>query len=193
MLTIAVICFLIASVSIIATTSYEKKQSVMREEAEKLKLADTYTATSRPRRYANAINIEREGECFRFAVSEDRKTAYLRNGPKNPSVAVPVSSIIGCDIVRDPVRVGTLGRTILGGVIAGGWGAVAAGNTGKQYRNTVRLIVFLKDPARPRFEYLLLDGHVPYPNFQYEDMMKFAEDVRATVKAIKAPPATDFT
>ena len=190
MLVIIFVFAIIGIIGILGSISYEKKKSAMDEEAVKLKLTDTHTATSRPRRYANAINIEREVECFRFAVSEDRKTAYLRNGPKNESVSVPVSFIIGCDIIRDPVRVGTLGRTIVGGVVAGGWGAVAAGNMGKQYRDSVRLVVFLRDPAHPRFEYRLLDGHVAYPNFQYEDMMKFAEDVEATVKALKASEKT---
>lgn len=187
MLAIIIVFAVIGIIGILGSISYEKKKSAMAEEAVKLKLADEHTATCRPRRYTNAINIEREVECFRFAVSEDRKTAYLRNGPKNESVTVPVSSIIGSSIVRDPVPVSNLGRTIVGGVVAGGIGAVVAGNSAPQHRDSVRLVVYLSDPKNPRFEYRLLDGHIAYPEFQYKDMMKFAEEVSATIKALKSP------
>ena len=186
MLAIIIVFAVIGIIGILGSISYEKKKSTMSNEAVKLKLADSHTATSRPIRYADAINIERDAECFRFAVSEDRKTAYLRNGPKNESVAVPVSSIIGSSLVRDPIPVSNLGRTIVGGVVAGGIGAVVAGNSAPQHRDSVRLVIYLSDPKKPRFEYRLLDGRVAYPRFQYEDMMKFAEDVEATIKALKA-------
>lgn len=168
----------------------ENNAEKMRKEAIDLKLLGSRTASPIPGRKSRAVNLEYPSRCFRFAVSEDGKTAYLRNGPKNPSVAVPASSITGCGVFKDPVPVKNLGRTILGGMIAGGMGAVVAGNTGRQSRNTVRMVVFMNDPSRPRFEYRLLDGHVAYSRSQYEEAMKYAEDVSAAVKALKASEKT---
>lgn len=132
----------------------------------------------------SAINHQCDAAGLRFAVSADRKTAYLLYDTKKPTRSVPVKDITGCEIIRDGNSAGSVGRAIAGGILAGGVGAVVGASTGSGVPQRYSLLVYINDLQNPSVEYSLLDRTTPHSKTYYETVAKFAESVAATVRVI---------
>lgn len=160
----------------------------LNEEAKRLNLnqpspraatASTFRTTP-----SSAINHQCDAAGLRFAISADRKTAYMLYDTKSPTRSVPVKDITGCEIVRDGNSSGSVGRAIAGGIIAGGAGAIVGASTGSGVPQRYSLLIYINDLQAPSVEYSLLDRTTPHSKVYYETVAKFAESVAATVRVI---------
>lgn len=94
----------------------------------------------------------------------------------------PYSSILSCEILEDGVttykKTSTVGRAIVGGVLAGGAGAIVGGLSGKNVKNkeviSLDLRIVIKDTYRPSFTISFFDAY---------------EETHQTKKAIKISDA----
>ncbi len=176
---------LIIIIIIAAVADSKKKKERLRNEAEKLTGDGEASRTSGTSSSgAFSVNHEIDYMGIRFAISSDRQTAYLINDAEKPTVIVPVSSITGCDIVRDGNSAGSVGRAIAGGIIAGGVGAIVGASTGSGIPRRYSLLIYINDLQNPSVEYSLLDRTTPHSKSYYEKVEKFAESVAATVRVI---------
>lgn len=159
--------------------SHEQKKR-LDEEAKALKLDQTYTNTA-ARRINKPINCEFRSLGLRFAISADRKTAYLLYSSKAPTLTVPTSYITGCQIIKDGIAP-HVARGAIGGGIAGDAGAVIGAFSGPQIPYNMRLVVFLKNG---RAEYSLLDNSTLHTTLYYNLALKFAEDVSDIIRRLR--------
>ena len=118
---------------------------------------------------------------LRFAISADRKTAYLLYSSKQPTLTVPTSYITGCQIIKDGIAP-HVARGAIGGGIAGDAGAVIGAFSGPQIPYNMRLVVFLKNG---RVEYSLLDNSTLHTTLYYNLALKFAEDVSDIIRRLR--------
>lgn len=158
--------------------SHEQKKR-LDEEAKALKLDQAHTSTTR--HISRPINCEFRSLGLRFAISADRKTAYLLYSSKQPTLTVPTSYITGCQIIKDGIAP-HVGRGAIGGGIAGDAGAVIGAFSGPQIPYNMRLVVFLKNG---RAEYSLLDNSTLHTTLYYNLALKFAEDVSDIIRGLR--------
>ena len=119
----------------------------------------------------------------RFALSADRKTAYLLYSAKQPTLTVPASKITGCKIIGDGAAL-SLGGAVAGGVIAGDAGALLGAVAGARIPLRYSLVIYLDDAARPSVEYALLTPSGSHAKAVYEAAARFADSVSASVRAL---------
>lgn len=160
-------------------------QKRLKEEAEKYNLNARPASTSFVRS-ALPVNIECKTASVRFAVSGDRKTAYLLCDPKEPTLEVPASSITGCRIVSGGPSALSVGGLIVGEILAGEVGAAVGAFSGNGVPMEYSLVIYLNDLGRPRVVYSLLNNTTAHTQAVYADVSKFAEDVSAAVRALTA-------
>lgn len=126
---------------------------------------------------------ETSDACF-YAIDEQNKVIIVANLSQNNCSQFNLDDIIKMELLEDNSTVfkkslvGTIGRSIVGGVLAGGVGAVIGGTTGKSSVNkTPESIVvkfYLKDTQNPSFTFVILDSH----KCSKSDKIKFAPNAR---------------
>ena len=120
---------------------------------------------------------------LRFALSADRKTAYLLYSTKQPTMTVPASKITGCRIIKEGHSL-SLGGAVAGGVIAGDAGAILGAVSKTHIPVRYSLVIYLNDPLRPSVEYALLTPSGSHAQVAYDTVSRFAESVSSTVRAL---------
>ena len=120
---------------------------------------------------------------LRFALSADRKTAYLLYSTKQPTMTVPASKITGCRIIKEGHSL-SLGGAVAGGVIAGDAGAILGAVSKTHIPVRYSLVIYLNDPLRPSVEYALLTPSGSHAQVAYDTVSRFAESVSSTVCAL---------
>lgn len=120
---------------------------------------------------------------LRFALSADRKTAYLLYSTKQPTLTVPASKITGCRIISEGHYL-SLGGAVAGGVLAGDAGAILGAVSKTHIPVRYSLVIYLNDPFRPSVEYALLTPSGSHAQVAYDTVSRFAESVSSTVRAL---------
>lgn len=122
---------------------------------------------------------------LRFALSADRKTAYLLYSRKENTLTVPASKITGCRIIREGHSL-SLGGAVAGGLVAGDAGAIIGAASGAYIPLRYSLVIYLDDLSIRRVEYKLLTPSGSHAKSAYIAATRFAEEVSATVRSIAA-------
>ena len=122
---------------------------------------------------------------LRFALSADRKTAYMLYSRKENTLTVPASKITGCRIIREGHSL-SLGGAVAGGLVAGDAGAIIGAASGAYIPLRYSLVIYLDDLSLRRVEYELLTPSGSHAKSAYIAATRFAEEVSATVQSIAA-------
>lgn len=118
---------------------------------------------------------------LRFALSADRKTAYLLYSTWEPTLTVPAGKITGCRIIREGNSL-SLGGAVVGGLVAGDAGAILGAVSGAYIPLRYSLVIELNDPYRPNVEYALLTPSGSHAKAVFDEASRFAEAVSAAVR-----------
>lgn len=100
-----------------------------------------------------------------IAIDNNRKQIAIKER-EGSIVKYPYSDIMGCEIIEDGEttyrKSSTIGRAIIGGVIAGGAGAIIGGLSGKEKENkeikNLDFKILFKDLNRPSFNIRFFDA-----------------------------------
>ena len=120
---------------------------------------------------------------LRFALSSDRKTAYLLYDRYEQTLAVPASKITGCKIIKEGHSL-SVGGAVAGSLIAGDAGAILGAASGAYIPVRYSLVIYLNDLYHPSVEYALLTPSGSHAKAVYEAVSQFAESVSATVNKL---------
>lgn len=120
---------------------------------------------------------------LRFALSADRKTAYLLYNTKQPTLTVPASKITGCRIIKEGHSL-SVGGAVAGSVLAGDAGAILGAVSKAHIPVRCSLVIYLNDPFRPSVEYALLTPSGSHAQIAYDTVSRFADSVSATVRTL---------
>ena len=119
-----------------------------------------------------------------IAIDENRQLVSVSSS-KDAHEIIPFSEIIGCDIREEDSIVGGVGRAIVGGVIAGGAGAVVGATTAKNKKiNSFEIIIYRDNIKHPQIILTTINFSVKMSSINYIDSVKFANNVNASIKAI---------
>lgn len=184
---IAIILFIAAAALVAIRIQKRDSKQGIDEETEFLRLRSQNAVThdSAPKAPSpKPISIECRANGYRFSVSEDRELVSFIYEQGKPPLSVPASFVTGCEFIRDGNASGHIGRAVVGGIIAGGAGAIVGASTGAGVPQRYSLIVYLNDLNNPSVEYSLLDRTTPHSKAYYETVARFAESVSATIRVL---------
>ena len=133
-----------------------------------------------------------------FVLDEAQNTVYISNsilaGSSQVFLQIPFSEIIGFETLIDnqveTKTTGALSRALVGGMLAGGAGAIVGAASAKTVSTdkiqSYKAVLYLNDLSNPRLEFDLLDSPAQKTDYAYTEAKRFAESVNASVKAILA-------
>ena len=120
---------------------------------------------------------------IRFIVDAKHENVYFSN-MGSEFTAIPFSKIIGCEIITDSEVTGGVGRAVVGGVIAGGAGAIVGATTAKKHIMSCSLVIYKNTIKDPTITLNLINTKTKTTDDVYRKAMAFANNVNASIKAI---------
>ena len=146
-----------------------------------------------------SINIDSEINCafYRIIIDTMNQTLYIggtKHREQSPFfTSIPFSRIIGSETIIDgktETRItGGIGRAVVGGVLAGGAGAIVGAVTSKSMSedkiNSFKVNLLLNDIANPLYTFTIIDSiAVTKDSLDYKRAIEFSDRLNATVRAI---------
>lgn len=129
--------------------------------------------------------INRDGKIYyHIFLSKENKNVIIQSIKEN--IVVPFEKIIGAEIVTDGEPTNGIGRSIVGGIIAGGAGAVVGASTAKYYFSSYKIVIYCNDVANPKIEMNLINSEIKRQDSDYNTVVNFSEEVYSIVKSIVA-------
>lgn len=108
---------------------------------------------------------------------------------------IKYSEILNCEILVDnaTIQSGGLGRAVVGGIIAGGVGAIVGASTRKSDNvvNSLKIRIITANVYDALIEIPLIASTVNRTSSEYEKAEKFAQEVYATIYSILARNLSD--
>lgn len=132
--------------------------------------------------YRNNISYENGISCQFVVDGQNKKVHIFRNA--TPTLEIPFGNIIGCEIFCDSETAGGVGRAVVGGMIAGGSGAVVGAVTAKKHIMSYKIIIYCSTLEMPNVEIVLIKEKTETKHSNYKDAVEFANKVNASIKAI---------
>ena len=99
---------------------------------------------------------------------------------------VAFKKILGCETIINNESAGGIGRAMIGGLIAGGSGAIVGAITAKKEISSFQVTIYIDDIKEPKFTFELARFNLIEENFNYEKAISFSQNVTASIKAIIA-------
>ena len=119
---------------------------------------------------------------FKVVVDDKNKTLYFF-GMDKARISVPYDKLLGCEVFNDKQTVGGVGRAVVGGLIAGGAGAIVGTLTSESRITSMDLIIYQDDLKIPQIPlHLVTDGVIGNP----QNATAFANEMIAIIKVILA-------
>ena len=138
-------------------------------------------------------NIHRDVDCsyrnsigtinVRYIVDDVNKKVLISNTSSNFS-AIPFSAIIGCEMLTDSEVTGGVGRAVVGGILAGGVGAIVGATTAKKKVKSYKVVIYTSSIKHSAYTINLIETEMSTSNVDYQNAVKFAADINASIKAI---------
>lgn len=122
---------------------------------------------------------------FHVIVDDVNKKLFIYNGINGKNVDIKYEDILGMEIQEDGVKTNGVGRAVVGGVLAGGTGAVVGAITGRKTITSVKIIIYLKDVLNPQVTMEIShSSSIKTDSITYRNITAFTNQVQATIKAI---------
>lgn len=120
---------------------------------------------------------------IRFIIDDVNKNIYLAE-TSDIFKRISYNDIMGCEIITDGKVSGSIKRAVVGGVLAGGVGAIVGTMTAKEHIMSYKLVLYINDVIEPRKEIVLISTKKSKKNIECINAMNFAENIVATIKVI---------
>lgn len=132
--------------------------------------------------YENNISLS---NCIsvRFIVDQRHKKIVVMS-TKDIREIIGFSDLIGAEIVIDSQVTGGVGRAVVGGVLAGGAGAVVGAMTAKKHIMSYKIVIYQKNLSNPKIEIPLIWEKKSCKDKDYLKAVEFSDNINATIRAI---------
>ena len=128
-----------------------------------------------------------------FSFDNERKIICFLDASHKPTFYT-YNSILQCEVVEDGVSIlkssttSTIGRSILGGILAGGVGAIIGGTTSSKAQNvevsSLDLKIIVNDPKNPVYKINFLNFKVKKNSLIYKDYYPKIEHWHALISGL---------
>lgn len=105
---------------------------------------------------------------------------------KGTAYSLDLGEVSGVEIIEDSEVIGGVGRAIVGGVLAGGVGAVVGAVTAKKHIMSYKVIIYTTDVKNPQIALTLINSKMPTNSAIYKQASEFANKVNASIRAVIA-------
>ena len=134
------------------------------------------------------ISVEYSFQCgnivdIRYIVDDTNKKVYIMLADSD-FIEIPFTEIRGCEILTDSEVTGGVGRAVVGGVLAGGAGAVVGATTAKEHIKSYKIVIYRANIATPQAEISLISTSCKTTDSYYIEAVEFAGKVNASIRAI---------
>ncbi len=144
----------------------------------------------------DAINYKKTGAYFskEFRIDAQNKQIALSDTFKMAIVIIPFKDILECKVVEDNATImeGGVGRALVGGLLAGGAGAIVGATTrsSKNVVNSLEIQIITDEVSDNLKKMKLITKEIPRDSTTYADATDFAQKVNASIISIlkKAQP-----
>lgn len=127
-------------------------------------------------------------ERFRFIADDNAEKIYLSAGITATSFStIPYAEIIGIEILEDSKVVGGIKRAIVGGVLAGGAGAIVGATTAhKKELSSYKIIIYRENVSQPTYEMEFVKKGIKLKTTSqdYKSAEAFVTKIQGVIKAI---------
>lgn len=166
----------------------KEEQETKAETAKRKYLEDTFNQIKNEASSFTEYRCDDAG--VRFAFDESKEIAYICNCIGAPMERVPFAKITGCTIKKDgnDLHPDPVPGAVLGGLIAGGAGAIVGAISSASSKQTMissfDLVVYTSSLSTPSYTYHLISSPVSVKSEVVRKSAAFSEDVYAAVNAI---------
>lgn len=115
-------------------------------------------------------------------VDEENQAVYVSTSPYLDFDRLPFSEIIGYETIIDDRVMDAVGRSVIGGILAGETGAIIGAMTAKKETLSYKLVIYRDNIQSPQLVITLIENRSESKN--YQDAMNFASRIQATLKVI---------
>lgn len=129
-----------------------------------------------------------EEKRYHFITDENAKKVFISYGFVDGLLEeIPYEEIIGFEILEDSQIVGGIKRAIVGGILAGGAGAIVGSLTAKEKAITsLQAVLYRENINSPKFMFDLINLQTNTTDPRYIEAKEFLGNINATIKAIIA-------
>lgn len=124
------------------------------------------------------LDIENKRICIAHRTKEDFG--------KDHYSYIDFDEITDCQVKEDSEVMGGVGRAIVGGVLAGGAGAIVGSTTAKKHVTNYQIIILRSNILQPQTIIPLITSKTKTSDNNYKKAVEFAQNVYASVMAIIA-------
>ena len=122
---------------------------------------------------------------YRFIADDKAKMIYICRGIVPSLDKLPYDLISGFEVLADSKVVGGIKRAVVGGVLAGGAGAIVGAVTAqKKAITSFKAVFYLEDVHNPTYELSFFDTTVKTDSVDFKSAAAFTENINVTIKAI---------
>lgn len=164
-----------------------KQKKEEQQEKDELFIKENNVTISAEYRFENfeytANGNQDQSIMYRYIVDDIKKNIYIidKNGKIREFAFDKVS---GCEILIDSEVIGGVGRSVVGGILAGSTGAVVGALTAKKQVTSFVVVVYLAEIAQPMIELTLINKTAYTNGYNYSNAQSFAVNVDASIRAI---------
>lgn len=119
---------------------------------------------------------------------EHKQIAICYIFPIEKTDFIKFADIIECEIMEDSNTIlkGGIGRAVVGGVLAGGVGAVVGANTraSQNVTNSLKIRIITKNISRSLYTINIITAETQKDSKEYKEAMNFANEVYSTITSI---------
>ena len=120
---------------------------------------------------------------YRFVVDDNAKQIHFING-KGGTYTFDYKEIIGMKTLEDSAVTGSIGRAVIGGIIAGEAGAIVGAVTAKKKIQSFKIMIYTNKVSYPVDTITLINQETLTSSPVYQEAKRFSERVSGTIKAI---------
>ena len=133
--------------------------------------------------YENNVSLS---DCVRvrFIIDQKHQKIVILSMKDDNWEIIDFSDLIGDEIVVDNEVVGGISRAVVGGVLAGGAGAIVGAMTAKKHIMSYKVVIYKRDLDNPKTEMQLISKKTTSKDKYYLNAVEFSNNISATIKAI---------
>lgn len=138
--------------------------------------------------FRSTKELSREYEDIAIYIDEIRRKIMFVNLETKENVLYLFNEIVECSILEDgsTIQSGGVGRAVIGGVVAGGVGAIVGASTrsSKPVTFSLSVRIITSNIQTPLYEISLISGKIERESIEYKKRMNFAQEIYATIVSI---------
>ena len=167
---------------------YSKNKKLVNDELEKEFLQQNNIIVTKEYCYSDSYyeNNVSLSDCVRvrFIIDQKHQKIVILSMKDDNWEIIDFSDLIGDEIVVDNEVVGGISRAVVGGVLAGGAGAIVGAMTAKKHIMSYKVVIYKRDLDNPKTEMQLISKKTTSKDKYYLNAVEFSNNISATIKAI---------